>query len=208
MGNVQLSSSSSQPTTIQNVLHIRRLLTNLLSVSHIIEQGYGVYFDNSNVEVVRINNLQIAASGKTETRLHWHLNSFTSPLISSRSHLLQLLCGSYALVAQEYPLLFGYRNFDFLQKLSSFKIVHGLSHFNVSNISCVTGLYTWEAPLWTFSFSSYISCQIHLGICAYEFMWSNATHNSWRCMIFHAYNWRSLTQCLGLLAFNQTWSIL
>ena len=162
------------------------------------------------MEVVGINNLHTIARGKKETGLYRHLNSFTGPLLSSRSHLLQLLRGSYALVTQEYPQLwhthFGHLNFDSLQKLSSSKMVHGLPHFNVSNISCVAGLYTREEPPWTFSLPSYSLWHIHFGVSAYEFMWFNATHNSWRCMIFHPYNWWSLTQCLGLLAFNHIWS--
>ena len=57
MGNLSLSSSSQQRTIIQNVLHVPHLSANLLSISRITKQGYGVYFDNSNMEAVDVNNL-------------------------------------------------------------------------------------------------------------------------------------------------------
>ena len=68
------SSSSQQPTIIQNVPH---LSANLLAVSRIIEQCYGVYFEPSNLEVIDMNNQQIVAIGKKEAGLY-HLNSFNS----------------------------------------------------------------------------------------------------------------------------------
>ena len=47
---------------IQNVLDVPRLSGNLLSIPRTTEQGYGVYFDNSNLEGTDINNQQIVAA--------------------------------------------------------------------------------------------------------------------------------------------------
>ena len=51
----------------------------LLLIPHITKQGYGVYFDNSNSEVIDIDNLQIVASGKKEVGLY-HLNNSNKSL--------------------------------------------------------------------------------------------------------------------------------
>ena len=110
----------------------------LLSVSHITDQDYGFCFDNSNLQVVDVNNLQIV--GKKIVGLY-RLHSSINPLPSSNSHLLQFLHGSYALIPQEDPHVwhacFGHLNYDSFQKLYSSQMVHKHSHFNVSNISCV-----------------------------------------------------------------------
>ena len=46
MNNVFLSSSNQQTTMFKNVLYVSHPSANLLSVSCITEQAYGVYFDN------------------------------------------------------------------------------------------------------------------------------------------------------------------
>ena len=62
MGNVfSISFSSQQPTLTQNASHVPCLSAILLSVSHIIEQGYG---DSSNLEVIDMNSLQIVVGDK------------------------------------------------------------------------------------------------------------------------------------------------
>ena len=71
----------------------------LLLIPHITKQGYGVYFDNSNLTVIDINNLKNVVCGKKEVGLY-RLKSSNIPLPSSKPHL-QLLHRSYALVAQE-----------------------------------------------------------------------------------------------------------
>ena len=66
MGNVFLSYSSSQQPAIAQNVYLYLVFQLAYSVSHITKQGYGVYFDNSNLEVVDINNLQIVASSQKE----------------------------------------------------------------------------------------------------------------------------------------------
>mgnify|MGYP000341318943 CR=1 FL=1 len=124
---------------IQSVSHVCRLSADLLPVSSINEQCYGVYFDNSNIEVIDINNLQIVACRKKEPGMH-QLNSSNIPLPFSKSHILQLLHPSYALVAQQESSIV--TCLLFVQELSSSQIVHDLPHFNISN----TGFYTCKAP--------------------------------------------------------------
>ena len=73
-------------------------------------------------KVIDINSLQIVASGTQEGGLY-RLQSSHSPIKKSKSHLLNVLKGCHAMVAQEDPTLwharFGHHNYDSLQKLSS-----------------------------------------------------------------------------------------
>ena len=126
------SSSSHQPTIIQNLPH---LSANLLSVSRIIEQCYGVYFELSNLEVIDMNNLQIVASGKKEVGLY-HLNNSNKSLLSCNFNLLHLLHQSYALVAQEDAQLWHAHlgtSIMALQNISSSKRVDA---FRISKCMC------------------------------------------------------------------------
>ena len=88
MCNVFLSSSSSQqPTIIQNVLHGSCLLASLTLVSHITKQAMVSIFITFNSEVIDIN-LQIVASSKKDVGLYCLKNSNKS-LRSSKFNLPQ-----------------------------------------------------------------------------------------------------------------------
>ena len=111
------------------------LLASLTLVSHITKQGYGVYFDNSNSEVIDIDNLQIVASGKKEVGLY-HLNNSNKSLLSCNFNLLHLLHQSYALVAQEDAQLWHAHlgtSIMALQNISSSKRVDA---FRISKCMC------------------------------------------------------------------------
>ena len=98
----------------------------LLLIPHITKQSYGVYFDNSNLTVIDINNLKNVVCGKKEVGLY-RLKSSNIPLPSSKPHL-QLLHRSYALVAQEDSRLWHIR-FGHLGPSS--QMLQSLPHFNV-----------------------------------------------------------------------------
>ena len=145
VGDVFLNTSSNdEPAVLQDVLHVPRISANLLSVYRITKQGYGVYFDSSVLEVIDTNSLQIVASGTQEGGLY-HLKSSHSPLEKSKSHLLNVLKGCHAMVAQEDPTLwharFGHLNYDSLQRLSSSQLVEGLPTFKTPNTPCVACLH-------------------------------------------------------------------
>ena len=71
MGDVFLTTSSSiEPTFVQDMLNVPRITTNLLSVYRIAEQASSVYFDIFVLEFNGINNLQIVVSGTKEGGLY------------------------------------------------------------------------------------------------------------------------------------------